>query len=126
MIGSQNIDISALESRWTNLESAISAYSERIEAQKQMVRQQVEEKVKTVKDDIDKFYSRWQAIKSKDTTEFDAASTAELLEKNGVWQQECANLEERMKAITKECEHFSMDKPKFPNYDSIIQELNEQ
>ena len=70
-VGGQNVKITEMESRWHNLEITLAAFSATIEEQKNLVRQEIDSRVKGINNDVEKFYSRWSALKPKEIDEID-------------------------------------------------------
>ena len=125
-IGGQNVNISEMESRWHNLEMTLTAFSATIEEQKNIVKAEIDNKVKNTGEDIEKFFARWSALKPKEKDELDRETAAETAKKMKEWREEWDVIDKKIKTVKEDCEHFQMTLPAFAHYDEIKRDLVEQ
>ena len=109
----QNVDLTEIESRWTKLETTLSAFSEMIEEQKNVVKSEIDQRIRNVNVEIEKFYARWSALKPKEMDEMDNEIAEETTVKMKDWRKEWDIIEKKIKDSITDCEHFQMAAPSF-------------
>ena len=125
-VGGQNVNITEMESRWHNLEITLNAFSATIEEQKNLVKAEIDTRIVSLNTDIDKFFSRWTALKPKEMDEMDRDAAAEMSKKMREWKEEWDVVEKRIQTVKSDSEHFQMPAPRFTHYDEIMNDLVEQ
>ena len=60
------INLSGLESRWQNFDSIINSFSDLMEEQRELIKKELNNRVNEINHDLEKFYSKWTAIKPSD------------------------------------------------------------
>jgi dynein heavy chain 2 len=81
---------------------------------------------KDLHDEMEKFGSRYQAMKPKQVTELNKEQAQDMAENMRSWRQQWKTIEEKVNQIWKDHDHFEMNRPTFPQLETIQSELAQQ
>ena len=119
-----SIDLSGLSSRWNNFDTMIGNYNNMLEEQKQEIKKEMHNKMKTLNDQLEKFMSKFQAyrvdsnyVPDKDSDLTDIA--------NGIKSSydEFSSIENNIQLIIDDCINFDLEQPDLTQYQKIKDEL---
>ena len=71
-----------LESKWREFEARLGAFNDKIEDQKKRLGQEIDKRAKSLADQLEKMYDRWQEKKPKDRNQLsyeEALETSEVM-----------------------------------------------
>lgn len=74
-------NLSVISDKWENFEVSVEAFAEVIEQQREVVKQDIQKRGEDLAISLDKFASRWTALKPKTIDELDMQSAVENAEK---------------------------------------------
>ena len=118
--------LSNLQQRWQNFEVNIDAFGEMIEEQKKVVRQELNKRLQEGQVQLDKFNSRWTALKPKSFSEMNREDALETADKMKEWHGEWEKLETFIKQLLEDCEHFQVSPPEFKFYNELKEDVQQQ
>jgi dynein heavy chain 2 len=125
-IAGQGANLGAMQDRWENFDVALNRFSDMIEEQRDVLRNEIDSRIKEVNNELEKFYSRWIALKPKEMNDMDKEQAFECSEKMKEWRVEWDNLEKKVSNVTNDCHHFGMPVPAFKHIDELKVDLVEQ
>jgi dynein heavy chain 2 len=123
-ITGQGVNLSGLESRWQNFDSIINSFSDMMQEQREMIKKELNNKVSDINQELEKFYSKWTAIKPADNLlleeNSDIKEIAEEIKKVFAdW-----DIQERTVNLTiEECKNFEIEIPVINSFDKIKEEI---
>ncbi|KAL4440929.1 hypothetical protein ABPG74_009342 [Tetrahymena malaccensis] len=117
---------SNIEKRWENFELAIGDFDNILAEQTKTIKQEIGKRSEGVNQEIDKFFAKWQNLKPKQTEELDKEQARELAAKMKEWRNDWAEIEKKVEAIQKDCDHFEMDQPAFVSLSQVRRELQSE
>ena len=124
LISGQSLNLQAMESRWLNFDAMMNSYSHMIEEQKENIKRELEKKIKSSVDSLEKFYSKWQAVKVPDNLIPDKNTNMNEIARNiKAIYDEWNKLEEFINGIFEECKNFEIEIPQIKNYEEIKSEI---
>ena len=115
-----------MRARWGNFDSTLSAFSEMIDEQKNVLKQETDQRIKSLNNDLEKFYNRWESLKPKERNQLDREIAMETSEQMKDWRQQWDELETKTTNIMNDCKHFGIDAPHFSFYDELKNDLAKQ
>jgi len=124
-----NLQISNLESKMESLDNIMNSFSDMIEEQKQNVKIELNSKIKNINVDLEKFYSKWTAIKIPDNYTFisenDNLEFEETAKSIQNIYEEWANYEKEILNMMEECKNFEIEIPEIKNFEKIKGEIDQ-
>lgn len=120
-----SISLQELESKWREFEDRLEAFSGKIEAQKQRLREEIDKRQASLAKELEKMYDRWQEKKPKARNQLTYEEAEETSEQMKEMKQHWQELEVKIEKLYVDAKHFGKEPPKFQYYDAMKVELNE-
>ncbi|XP_053400577.1 cytoplasmic dynein 2 heavy chain 1-like [Mercenaria mercenaria] len=115
-----------LLARWDKFELMMESHQLMVKEQVEVMKGNVDSRVKAFKQDMEKFAARWHQLKpGDDALEGDKEKTKQAIQIIKEKRQEFQELEENRKKIVTDLEHFDMAIPNFDMADEISKDLSE-
>ena len=102
-----------LESKWREFEARLGAFNDKIEDQKKRLGQEIDKRAKSLADQLEKMYDRWQEKKPKERNQLSYEAAMETSEVMKDMQQHWNELEAKIEKIYVDAKHFGKPKPQF-------------
>ena len=118
-------NLAGLTDKWEGFLGSVESFREIIEQQREMVKKDIHKRVEEVATALEKFESRWNALKPKPLEELKMESAIENCERIKEWREDWNALKERIKGLNEESEQFSVQAPNF-EVQKIDKEIAEQ
>ena len=106
-------NLSGVTDKWENFNSSLETFGEVIEQQREVVKQDIANRTEDLSTALEKFASRWQALKPKPLDEIDMESAIEQAERVKEWRNDWQALKDQISKLKEECSQFSMPVPDF-------------
>ena len=110
-IQGQGMGLTELESRWREFEARLGAFNDKIEDQKQRLREEIDKRIKSLSVELEKMYDRWQEKKPKERNQLTYEEALETSETMKEMNQHWAELETKIEKIYVDAKHFGKEKP---------------
>ena len=114
------LNMAAVQDKWQQFQVSIEAYGEVIERQKEVIRKDIERKGDELLLAMQKFATRWEALKPKSIDQMNWSEAIETADKVREWRQDWQSMRDRMTALKQECTQFNV-----PQREFSMQELEE-
>ncbi|XP_074620352.1 cytoplasmic dynein 2 heavy chain 1-like [Acropora palmata] len=112
--------IGQLQARWDKFELMMQSHELMVKEQVEVMKSNVESRVQVFQQELDKFSARWHQLKPRDIDEYkDSESCLAAVNSINERRAEFAELEETMKRLIFDCQHFGVAEPQF----SLAEEL---
>lgn len=117
------LDISSLKPRWESFLVALEAFNDMLEDQRDNLKNDIEKRIKDCKIEVDKFASRWKALKPSAENEVTRDAAEKILSEIKDWQEELELVNQTSMEIIKDAESFDMPLPTFDGLDGARNEI---
>ncbi|MGH0159576.1 UNVERIFIED_CONTAM: hypothetical protein FKN15_075087 [Acipenser sinensis] len=119
--------ISALRARWDKFELMMESHQLMIKEQVEVMKSNVESRVKMYEQELEKFKARWDQLKPND--DIIETGNLEALQKcvQTIKEKkaEFGELENTRKKLIEDCHHFELEQPDFALADSILRDIED-
>jgi chromosome segregation ATPase len=112
-IKGQGLALQELDSRWREFEDRLGAFSEKIEAQKRRLREEIDKRAKSLAAELEKMYDRWQEKKPKERNQLSYQEAEETSEVMKDMKQHWGELEAKIEKLYVDAKHFGKAPPQF-------------
>ncbi|CAD8135851.1 unnamed protein product [Paramecium octaurelia] len=119
------IQLQQINKNWENFELLIGDFDSILAEQTKQLKKDMQARAKEIDSEIEKFYSRYSAVKPKQLSELDRSSANELAENMQQWRQQWKQLDEKIQTLIKDHQHFEMEVPTFTQFDKVKVEMTE-
>ncbi|KAJ8297986.1 LOW QUALITY PROTEIN: hypothetical protein KUTeg_024517 [Tegillarca granosa] len=117
--------LNQLQARWDKFELMMESHQLMVKEQVEVMKTNVDSRVKAFKQDIEKFAARWHQLKpGDDALDGDKKKCDAAVQVIREKRQEYEELEQRRKTLITDCEHFEMDKPDFEVADELKADMD--
>ncbi|OMJ92391.1 hypothetical protein SteCoe_4833 [Stentor coeruleus] len=118
-------NLAGLNDKWEGFLTSVESFKEIIEQQREVVKKDIQKRIDELALALEKFESRWNALKPKPLEELKMETAIESSERIREWREDWNGLKDRTKGIIEESEHFGVPVPKF-DLQKVDKELSEQ
>ncbi|RXM28913.1 Cytoplasmic dynein 2 heavy chain 1 [Acipenser ruthenus] len=119
--------ISALRARWDKFELMMESHQLMIKEQVELMKSNVESRIKMYEQELEKFKARWDQLKPND--DIIETGNLEALQKcvQTIKEKkaEFGELENTRKKLIEDCHHFELEQPDFALADSILRDIED-
>ncbi|KAM7436007.1 Cytoplasmic dynein 2 heavy chain 1 [Porites harrisoni] len=106
--------IGQLQARWDKFELMMESHELMVKEQVEVMKSNVESRVHAFQQELDKFSARWHQLKPRDIDEYkDRQSCLTAVNSINERRAEFGELEETMKKLIFDCQHFGVAEPQF-------------
>ena len=120
----QGLALHDLETKWGDFIERLSAFNDKIEDQKQKLREEIDRRAQTLGVELEKMYDRWQEKKPKERNTLNYEDALEISEVMKDMTQKWSELESKIEKLYVDAKHFGKKPPQFQYYDLMKNELN--
>ncbi|XP_013392185.1 cytoplasmic dynein 2 heavy chain 1, partial [Lingula anatina] len=114
-----------LQARWDKFELMMESFQLMVKEQVEVMKSNVESRIKAFEQELEKFGSRWHQLKpGDDALDGDQQKCMAAVESIKERKAEFTELENTMKTLQTDCEHFDMEMPEFPYAAEIAEDVN--
>ncbi|CAL1541204.1 unnamed protein product [Lymnaea stagnalis] len=114
--------LTQLQSRWDKFEIMMESHQLMVKEQVDVMKSNVLARVKAFQQEVEKFSARWHQLKpGDDALEGDKATLDKAVSVIKEKRQEFLEMEENMKKLLSDCQHFNLEPPDF----TAVEELKE-
>ncbi|XP_074649972.1 cytoplasmic dynein 2 heavy chain 1-like [Tubulanus polymorphus] len=118
--------IGQLQARWDKFELMMESHQLMVKEQVEVMKSNVESRVKAFEQELEKFAARWHQLKPKDDVlEGDQEKCLQAVTMIKEKHEEFQELDKTRATLLSDCEHFGMAIPEFPLADETRDDLNE-
>lgn len=121
---SQNL--SQTQKNWETFEFAIGDFDNVLAEQTKEIKEDLTRKGDSLNNEVQKFYSRWTALKPKKLENIDHEEAKELAAKMKEWKANWQVLEGKISELSKDCAHFDVKESDIPTLDVLRAEMAEE
>ena len=119
----ETLDVVQLNKAWDELELRLSAHEKTVEEQKDRLKGMIEKRIKDFETEVIKFSGRWKGSKPDASGLKDRETAAQMLDEVRNWDKEFKDLSGTNETIKKECKHFDMQCPDFPELEELREDV---
>lgn len=119
----ETLDVAQLNKAWDDLELRLSAHEKDVEEQKDRYKGMIEKRIKDFETEVIKFSGRWKGSKPDASGLKDRETAAQMLDEVRNWDKEFKDLSGTNETIKKECKHFDMQCPDFPELEELREDV---
>lgn len=115
-----SLDMSAIKPKWEQFQNALDAFNDLLEDQRDTLKQDIERGATKCQMDIDKFSSRWNALKPKlDGSEMTQDTVNTIISEISDWENELEELVAATKEVISNAEAFEMPAASFDSLEEV-------
>ncbi|KAK6172722.1 hypothetical protein SNE40_016326 [Patella caerulea] len=116
--------ISTLQGRWDKFELMMESHQLMVKEQVEVMKSNVDSRVKTYHQDVEKFSARWHQLKpGDDALDGDKAKCEQALSIIKEKREEFAELESTRTSLVSDCQHFGLDDPDFSAVEDLRNDI---
>ena len=112
--------------QWENFEFSIADYDNVLLEQQQEIKSEILRRSDVVSQEIERFYTRWTALRPKKLQELSVEEAKEVCQKVKEWRVSWGEIEQKVQELYKDIEVFSLEKPAFKFYEELKQDIVEE
>ena len=105
---------------------AVSDYDNVLKEQYEQMKEQISKKGKNLSKETEDFFNKWSANRPKKVDVLEKDSIKETAANIKEWRNKWENIEEKIKTILNDCEHFGVETPKLAFYEECKKDLIEE
>ena len=115
--------LAALPAAWENFEISMDAFDDMMEEERKEIMGRVDDEIIQVNQNIEKFASRWQALKPTEVQDWSEKGIEQVFQQLEEWKARLAEVSKEAERLVTNCESFGMPTPKFDTLPALEEDV---
>lgn len=120
------IDINEVHNKWEEFLIRLETFEQLACELREELRGKMDQRIKSMNEDVEKFASRWQSLKPKTAENCSIDEAKKNAQQMREWQADWQALKEQIEVLEGDCADFGLPAPSFANIEEVEEDLNRQ